>query len=53
VATTEIERRSWTATGADTAAQNTYASVKAALAPVLERRSIDVFLQGSYATTPP
>jgi predicted nucleotidyltransferase len=51
VATTEFERRSWTATGADTAAQNTYASVKAALAPVLERRSIDVFLQGSYANS--
>lgn len=47
--TTETERRNWTAVGADTAAQRTYASVRVALEPVLQRHDVDVFLQGSYA----
>ena len=49
MATTEVERRSWTAVGADTAAQKTYSSVGAALSPVLEKHDVEVFLQGSYA----
>lgn len=46
---TSIERSNWTARGADTAAQRTYASIRAALAKIIEQRNVEVFLQGSYA----
>lgn len=46
---TGVEHQSWTAAGADTAAQQTYASVRAALKSLEERRGLDIFLQGSYA----
>lgn len=48
---TSTELRSFTAQGAQTAMQATYASVKAALAgaPSLAGLEYDVFLQGSYA----
>jgi hypothetical protein len=47
--TTTAEHRNWTAVGADTAAQNTYASIKKALEPVKAKHSVEIFLQGSYA----
>jgi predicted nucleotidyltransferase len=43
------ERSNWTAPGSDTTAKKTYASIKAALAKIMEQRSVEVFLQGSYA----
>jgi hypothetical protein len=46
---TPAEHSAWTAPGASDAAQKTYASVKAALASLISRRDLDVFLQGSYA----
>ena len=48
---TPQERTQWTAAGADTAAQNTYASIKAALADIERRRGVEIFLQGSYANS--
>lgn len=48
---TSTELRSWTAPGAQDAAQRTYASVRAALkgSPSLNGLDYEVFLQGSYA----
>lgn len=46
---TATERSSWTAAGADTAAQKTYASIRQALAEIETRRNVEIFLQGSYA----
>lgn len=48
---TSTELRSWTAPGAQDAAQRTYASVRAALngSPWLDGLDYEVFLQGSYA----
>lgn len=43
------ERSNWTGRGADTSAQNTYASIKAALKDIIAQRNVEVFLQGSYA----
>ena len=48
---TELEHRSWTAIGADDSAQRTYVSVKQALAEIMSRRNVEVFLQGSYANS--
>lgn len=49
MSSTTIEHGSWTAAGADTAAQNTYAAVRRALAEVERQRKVEIFLQGSYA----
>jgi predicted nucleotidyltransferase len=51
MASTPAEHAAWTAAGADTAAQNTYASVKRALADLAQARSLEIFLQGSYANS--
>jgi hypothetical protein len=46
---TPQEHMKWTAAGSNTAAQNTYASIRQALKELASRRSLDIFLQGSYA----
>ncbi|HVS58613.1 MAG TPA: nucleotidyltransferase [Candidatus Saccharimonadales bacterium] len=48
-----IRSTSWTNVGAQDAAQQTYASVKKAIAahPALTDKSVEVFLQGSYANS--
>jgi predicted nucleotidyltransferase len=48
---TSQERKSWTTAGSDTAAQNTYASIRKALADIEQRRGVEIFLQGSYANS--
>jgi hypothetical protein len=45
------ERSNWTAAGSDASAKKTYDSIKTALAEIVQRRSVDVFLQGSYANS--
>ena len=47
--TTQAQRSQWTTPGSDASAQKTYASVRSALAKLIEQRSVEVFLQGSYA----
>ncbi|MGF1652949.1 MAG: nucleotidyltransferase [Actinomycetales bacterium] len=49
MSTTATQHKAWTARGADTAAQDTYASVRYALRDIERRRSVEIFLQGSYA----
>lgn len=46
---TPAERKAWTAAGADTAAKNTYNSIRTALKDIEAQRNVQVFLQGSYA----
>lgn len=43
------DRSRWTAAGADTAASNTYTSIRSALEEVERKRNVEIFLQGSYA----
>lgn len=49
--TTRQDHQAWTSAGSDTAAQNTYASVRHALRHIAARPDIEIFLQGSYANT--
>lgn len=46
---TTLERKSWTAAGADVAMRNTYASIQKALAGIESKYGAEIFLQGSYA----
>lgn len=49
MSSTPQERSNWTAAGSDASAQKTYASIRAALAEIEQRRNVEIFLQGSYA----
>lgn len=49
MASTRSEHKSWTARGADTAATNTYASIRRALQDIERTKQVEIFLQGSYA----
>lgn len=51
MSSTSLEHGNWTEAGSDTAAQNSYASVRKALADIEKRRNVEIFLQGSYANS--
>lgn len=45
------EHTAWTAAGSNVSAEATYKSIKTALKDVIDRRDVEVFLQGSYANS--
>ena len=51
MSSTPSEHTQWTIQGSQSAAESTYASVRSALKDLMQQKSIEVFLQGSYANT--